>query len=161
MQAAHITHLDGQQTEEPNKFTLNIQMNKLVSINYKMNTTLKQFHASILKTLGDNDHSVQFYSINGAKLPLSEQVQDLREFPILCQVDNNRVYAINFCDELTINHRELTDIKDQEHYFDFANSLGMRGYGLHSFSYLSQRLQMSLPAGESHLSKHQINGQIA
>lgn len=106
-----ITNLDGAPTEDANKFTLNLQMNKLVTVNYRMSTTLKQFEQTISKA-GEEQDKVKFYSISGARLPLSEKVGNLLEFPILCQVGQNRVFAINFDQELDINNRERTTIKD-------------------------------------------------
>ena len=83
------------------------------------------------------------------------------EFPILCQVGQNRVFAINFDQELDINNRERTTIKDQEQYFDYAFLLGMRGYGLHSLSNFAHRLQKSLPERQQSLTKTDVNKNIA
>ena len=126
--------------------------------NLKM--TLKQFQSHIQKNVGDEAASIEFYSITGAKLPLSEKVQDLREFPIICQVNKNRLYAVNFSDEIEISKRN-TSIKDQEHYFDFAYGLGLKKYELFSLSYLSHRLQMSLPDNKKTLTKDDVNQGIA
>jgi hypothetical protein len=155
-----ITNLDGAPTEDANKFTLNLQMNKLVTVNYRMSTTLKQFEQTISKA-GEEQDKVKFYSISGARLPLSEKVGNLLEFPILCQVGQNRVFAINFDQELDINNRERTTIKDQEQYFDYAFLLGMRGYGLHSLSNFAHRLQKSLPERQQSLTKTDVNKNIA
>ena len=120
-QNTSVTNINGEPADEPNKFILNIQMSKLVTINYRMSTTLKQFQTSISKGVEVEEPDVKFFSISGARIPLCEKVEDLLEFPILCQVNKNRVFAINFCEELMINTREEVSTKCQEHYFDFAH----------------------------------------
>ena len=81
---------------------------------------------------------------------MSEKIQDLREFPVICQVSDaskkqeKRIYAINFSDELQISKRETT-IKDMEHYFDFAHGLGIKQYELFALSSFAYRFQMALP----------------
>lgn len=49
-------------------------------------------------------NSVDFYTVTGSKIPLCETVSDLNDFPILCQVNEKRIFAFNFSHETTIEH---------------------------------------------------------
>lgn len=63
------------------------------------------------------------------------------------QINDDRIFAINFCPDLTIASRDLKedDIHNEKHYFDYAEDIGYRGHELYSLPYLSYKMMVALP----------------
>ena len=83
---------------------------------------------------GNNIEKVQFFSLTGSKLPLCEIVGHHRSYPVLVQINDDRVFALNFTEEMQIQNRldGTQPIHEEEHYYDFARDIGLRGYELFS-----------------------------
>ena len=95
---------------------------------------------------------VQFYTINGSRLPMSERVKNNSEYPILLQLSNDRVFALNFSQEYSIsNEEQRKKITNEEHYFDFAKGIGFKNYELFSLPYFSEALMNALPKNKKEL----------
>ena len=117
------------------------------TINFTLESTLSQIRDQMLAVPENGVKEVKFFSLNGSRLPLSEKVANQREYPVLCQIDGERTYALNFSQEYQIEARQDRErnIKDEEHYFDFARDLGLKGYDLFALPYFSHKLINSLP----------------
>lgn len=55
-----------------------------VQVRYKEDSTLGMFSRALLQSEGNNVQKVEFYTITGQHVPLSEKVKDLNDFPIVC-----------------------------------------------------------------------------
>jgi hypothetical protein len=45
---------------------------------------------------------VKFYTVTGSRIPLTEIVNDLKEYPVLLQLNGDRTFALNFTDEFKV-----------------------------------------------------------
>jgi hypothetical protein len=72
-------------------------------VRFKPTTTLSYLKEQLLKSEDNNVESVEFYTISGSKIPLCETVKDLKNYPIQCQINKNRIFAINFSYESNIS----------------------------------------------------------
>ena len=89
----------------------------------------------------------QFYTLNGHRLPMCERVGDQRAFPVLLQINNERIFALNFSTQCKIENRDKSQSKifDEEFYFDFARDIGIHGYQKYSLPYISHKMMNALP----------------
>ena len=135
---------------------MKINLANQVKINFNKDTQLSLFKDALMKSEGNSVSNVQFYSITGSRLPLSEQVTDLKEYPVLLQINNDKTFALNFSDQFKVNRDESRDIKHEEHYFDFAKGVGLRGYEKFFFPNFAHRLQHALPMHKELLSSQEV-----
>ena len=98
-----------------------------------------------MQSEGNSVKNVQFYTVTGSRLPLSEQVNDLREYPIILQVNDDKSFALNFSNQFQVGRGESRDIKLEEHYYDFAKGVGIKGYEKFFFPNFAHRMQHALP----------------
>ena len=75
---------------------MKINLANQVKIDFNKDTQLSLFKDILLQSEGNSVKNVQFYSVTGSRLPLSEQVNDLKEYPILLQINNDKTFALNF-----------------------------------------------------------------
>lgn len=89
----------------------------------------------------------QFYTLNGHRLPLCERIGDQRAFPVLLQINNERIFALNFSTQYKIQNRDKSESKifEEEFYFDFARDIGIHGYQKYSLPYISHKMMNALP----------------
>ena len=88
---------------------------------------------------------VKFYTVTGSRIPLTEVVSDLKEYPVLLQVNGDRTFALNFTDEFKVQRDVSNDITEEEHFYDFANGVGLKDYEKFFYSNLSHQVMKSLP----------------
>lgn len=75
---------------------MKINLANQVKIDFNKDTQLSLFKDILLQSEGNSVKNVQFYTVTGSRLPLSEQVNDLKEYPILLQINNDKTFALNF-----------------------------------------------------------------
>ena len=75
---------------------MKINLANQVKIDFNKDTQLSLFKDILLQSEGNSVKNVQFYTVTGYRLPLSEQVNDLKEYPILLQINNDKTFALNF-----------------------------------------------------------------
>ena len=61
-------------------------------------------------------------------MPLCEKVADLNDYPIITQINKNRVFALNFSNEFEIERTCSTNFTREEFFYDYAVGIGMKGY---------------------------------
>lgn len=66
------------------------------------------------------------------------------------------MFALNFTDEFKITRTVSNDIKEEEHYYDFAKGVGLKDYEKFFFSNFSHHLQHALPQKKEMLSKQDV-----
>jgi len=88
---------------------------------------------------------VKFYTITGSRIPLTEIVGDLKEYPVLLQVNGDRTFALNFTDEFKVQRDVSNDIHEEEHFYDFAKGVGLKDYEKFFYSNLSHHVMKALP----------------
>jgi len=82
--------------------------------------------------------------------------------PIFCQVDDNRVFALNFSREFDIRRiYQSSPVTDEEHFFDFAQGIGLKGYQKFLFSNFSHRLMHALPDSQNGSKRADIGQSLA
>ena len=64
---------------------------------------------------------------------------------MILQVNNDKTFALNFSDKFSVNRGESRDIKLEEHYYDFAKGVGLKGYERFFFPNFAHRMQHALP----------------
>ena len=67
----------------PDFSTMRINLANQVEIRFKKDTDLAHFHEKLEASSDNKVTNVQFYTITGSRIPLSERVSDLREYPVL------------------------------------------------------------------------------
>ena len=75
---------------------MKINLANQVKIDFNKDTKLSLFKDQLMQSEGNSVKNVQFYTVTGSRLPLSEQVNDLKEYPILLQINNDKTFALNF-----------------------------------------------------------------
>ena len=115
---------------DDDSFAIDIRLNTQVHIPYTLDTTLSHFHDVLLGSSGVEN--VNFFSISGSVLPLCEKIGNQREYPVLLQVNNDRLFAINFSQEYQIaeSAKRMNRIYEEEEYFYYAQDLGFSGFEL-------------------------------
>ena len=106
---------------------------------------MAEFKNQLMAAQNESINKVQFFTITGAKVPLCETVEDLNDYPVFCCVNNTHVYALNFSRETSIRDNHQDGIKDEEYYFDFASSVGLKGYQRYFYSAFSHKFINALP----------------
>ena len=66
---------------------MTFNLTEQVNIRFTPQTTLDYFKSKIMSSEGNEIDKVDFFTITGARLPLTEKVEDLNDFPIICQVN--------------------------------------------------------------------------
>lgn len=64
---------------------------------------------------------------------------------MILQVNNDKTFALNFSDKFFVDRGESRDIKLEEHYYDFAKGVGLKGYERFFFPNFAHRMQHALP----------------
>jgi hypothetical protein len=103
--------------------------------------------------------TVDFFTITGYKIPLCEKVSDLNDFPILCQINQSRIFAINFSHETSIEHVDNKP-NDEERFFRFASGIGLKGYQRFLYGNFAHGIMNALP-GNKLLTKADIQKSIS
>lgn len=62
---------------------MNINLINQVSIQYTEADTLKLFNEKLINSEGNNVTEVDWFTIGGSRLPVSEKIVDLKAFPVL------------------------------------------------------------------------------
>ena len=68
--------------------------------------------------------------------------------PFLKSINNDKVFALNFTDEFKVERETSNDIKEEEHYYDFAKGVGLKGYEKFFFPNFAHHMQHALPRKE-------------
>ena len=156
----HFTPVDSIKDNNSADFNnMSFNLVNQLKIRFKQDTTLDYFKEQLLKSEDGYVQSVDFYTITGAQIPLCETVSDLNDYPILCQVNEKRIFALNFSQETSI---EQIDNKyyDEQKYHSFASGVGLKGYQRFFYGNFSHRLMNALPQ-KTHLSKTDVVDSIA
>ena len=69
-------------------------MHKPIVITYGEETPMSEIRQQILNS--EVVSKVEFFCLNGSRIPLCETAGDLNDFPIVCQVDGDRRFELNF-----------------------------------------------------------------
>ena len=56
-------------------------------------------HDSLVGSEGNNVKKAKFYNLSGSQAPLCEKIGDNRAYPLLLQINDERIFAINFSDQ--------------------------------------------------------------
>ena len=92
-----FTRIDAKSTPGTNDLSMQINLVSPAALKFTKDTPLSYFKDTLLAS---GATTVQFFSINGACIPLCEKVKDLSSYPILLQTDGGaRVFALNFSSE--------------------------------------------------------------
>lgn len=88
---------------------------------------------------------VEFYNIQGHRIPLCETVRELIEMPVIMQINHKSIVAINFNTAYGVaNSNQVNDDMSEENYYDFAKGIGLPPKEKFLYSNFSQKLQQSL-----------------
>ena len=145
----------------PNQKSMRINLAHQVEITFKQDTTLAHFHDELTAHTQNKVNDIKFYTITGSRIPLSEAVGDLREYPILLQVNGDKVFALNFTNEFKVTRETSNNIKEEEHYYDFAKGVGLNDYEKFFFSNFAHHMQHALPQHKSLLSAQEVANSLA
>jgi len=99
-----------------------------IEIRFNSETNLDYFREQLLAAKENKIETVEFFTITGSRIPLSEKVQDLNDYPVILQINKNRVFALNFSHEFEIDRKISHDCTKEEYFYDFAQGIGMKGY---------------------------------
>jgi len=66
---------------------------------------------------------------------------------VLLQVNDERIFALNFSMQYRIASRDTSDqsIYDEETYSDYARDIGLNGYKRFALPYISHKIMKALP----------------
>ena len=67
----------------PDSYRLCINMASRIEMPFTSDSTLQELHDTISASTINDVQSVQFYTLNGHRLPLCERIGDQRTFPVL------------------------------------------------------------------------------
>ena len=139
-------HIDSYKQDDSN-YSIDIRLASHVHIPYSLDTTLKTINDALYASKNDDINKVQFFTLTGSRLPLCEKIANLRQYPVLLQINDDRIFAINFSQEYAISrgNDHSSAIHDEEHYFDIARDIGLKGYELFSLPYFAHKLMQALP----------------
>ena len=158
----HIFPVDAiPDSSQPDFSTMRINLANQVEIRFKKDTNLSLFHDKLVESSNNNVTNVQFFTITGSRIPLSERVSDLREYPVLLQVNNDKVFALNFTDEFKVEREASNDIKEEEHYYDFAKGVGLKDYEKFFFPNFAHHVQHALPQKKELLTSQEVANSLA
>jgi len=127
--------------------TMRFDLNYAVQVRFTQSTTLKFFEEKLRENTDSKIDDIKFFSLTGARVPLCEEVSTHYALPLLLQVNNDKVFALNFNDQVVSQDKGAAgwSIKDEEHYFDFGEGVGLRGYEKFLLPHFSHRLIHCLP----------------
>ena len=141
-----FTRVDATKAQGGHELTMQLNLASPAALKFTKDTPLTYFKDTLVAS---GASKVQFFTINGAQIPLCERVQDLSSYPILLQIDGGaRIFALNFSQEFRIAGREAHAIKDEEYYADFAQGVGLKGYASQFMPHFAHRFQQALPGKE-------------
>jgi hypothetical protein len=78
-------------------------------------------------------------------VPLSEKVEDLNDLPIICQIDDKRIFALNFSKEFEVERQRSFDKNSEEFYYDLAKGIGLKKFEQKLLPSFAFKLMQSLP----------------
>ena len=87
---------------ESGAFTIDFRLASHVQIPCTLDTPLRTISDTLIASEGNNIEKVQFFALTGSKLPLCETVGSHRSYPVLVQINDDRVFALNFTEEMQI-----------------------------------------------------------
>lgn len=128
-------------------------------VRFKPETPLSYFKETLLNSADNAIHTVDFYTITGASIPLCETVADVNDYPILCQINSTRTFALNFSLETQIEQVD-SHYLDEEQFFEFASGVGLKGYQRFLYGNFAHKMMNTLPRSEQ-INKQQISESIA
>ena len=70
-------------SQYPDKLQMKLNLGEQIKIDFEKDTPLSYLKEQIVQNRKGEIKNVQFYTITGSRLPLSELVNDLRQFPVL------------------------------------------------------------------------------
>ena len=125
------THIDSSKLNQTQR-AVDFRLASHVHVAYDEMSTLKEIHDALKNSEGNDIKKAQFLTLTGSKLPLSERIADHHEYPVILQLNDNRVFAINFCPDLKIATKDgnVDNIFAEKHYFNMAQDIGYRGFEL-------------------------------
>ena len=71
------------------------------------------------------------------------------------------MFALNFTDEFRAEREVSNDIKEEEHYYDFAKGVGLKGYEKFLFPNFAHRMQHALPQNKELLTSQDVADSLA
>ena len=75
---------------------------------------------------------------------------------MILQVNNDKTFALNFSDKFQVDRGESRDIKLEEHYYDFAKGVGLKGYERFFFPNFAHRMQHALPNNKPLMTSQEV-----
>lgn len=138
-------------------FNLTTQIN----VRFNSETNLGYFKEQLLGATENKIETVEFFTITGSRIPLSEKVQDLNDFPVILQINKNRVFSLNFSQEFEIDRKTSHNCTKEEYFYDFAVGIGMKGYQKYFLPNFACRLMEALPKGTKSYSSQEIGDSLA
>jgi polyhydroxyalkanoate synthesis regulator phasin len=78
-------------------------------------------------------------------VPLTEKVEDLNDLPIICQIDDKRIFALNFSKEFEVERQRSFDNNSEECYYDLAKGIGLKKFEQKLLPSFAFKLMESLP----------------
>ena len=105
--SASVVHIDAVKrktkatsSQSIGAFTIDFRLASHVKVPCTQDTSLRTISDALLSSAENNIEKVQFFTLTGSKLPLSEIVKNHRSYPILVQINDDRVFALNFTEEM-------------------------------------------------------------
>lgn len=87
-------------------------------------------------------------------------MKDLNDFPIVCQVDGERIFSLNFTNEFVVERQINKEILREEFYHDFALGIGLKGYQRTILPSFAHKLMSSLPKNKEVVSSKEVGQSI-
>ena len=80
----YFTPVDAiQDSSYPDFSTMTLNLSNQVEIRFKKDTKLQYFHEQLTSSENNKVQDAEFYTVTGSRIPLSETISDLQEYPIL------------------------------------------------------------------------------
>jgi hypothetical protein len=92
-----FTRVDAVKDQVTQQLHMQINLLRPAMLSFTKDTQLTYLRDQLLSC---GATQVDFFTMNGANIPLCERVADLRSYPILLQIDGGtRIFALNFSQE--------------------------------------------------------------
>jgi len=128
---------------------INLALKNNVIVNFSREDTLQTIYDQITSKSVAETKSLHFYTSEGALVPLNEKINDLTMLPILMQINNSSIFALNFQDEFTIEDLDSFDTENPEFLYEFSKSIGLKNSEKYLYPCFLQKVSMSLPRGRN------------
>jgi hypothetical protein len=148
-----LTPVDPERCQQDQNYSLfRINHTNQTVVRWNDHTTMAEIKEQLQQQPDGTIKDVHFYTIAGAYIPLCETTQDLNDFPILCQLNGCHVYALNFSYETLVSQVD-NELEDEQHYYEFASGVGLKGFQRFFYSNFSHRFINSLPEQNQNYSR--------